>query len=99
MDDRHQLHESWERTRAHLSRAAALLPASPVESDEGGRVDRYHEWLDHNELELALDELEGIGDNNVVPRAFWGHLRDAAREMGLEHRVLGFDKRRSENAG
>lgn len=99
MDDRQRIHESWDRTRAYLGRAALLLPPSPFKSAEGGRIDRYREWLDHNELELALDELEGLGANNPVPREFWVHLRDAAEEMRLERHVLRMDKRLSNSAG
>ena len=98
MTDR-RLQESWTRAQAHLSRAAALLPASLVESDEGGRLDRYREWIEHNELELALDELEGLGENNPVPRPFWAHLRDAAIEMRLDQHLLRLDRKLAENAG
>ena len=50
---------------------------------EGWSVELYQEWLDHNELELALYVPEGLGEMNAVPRQFWAHLRDAAREMRL----------------
>ena len=52
MKDRQQLQESWERTRDYLGHAAGLLPANPSESPDGGRMDRYQEWMAHNELEL-----------------------------------------------
>lgn len=94
-----RLHESWARTRRHLSHAAALLPADLVEPEDGGRLARYREWLEHNELELALDELEGLGEINRVPREFWIHLRDAALEMQLEERRLRLDRKLMESAG
>src|SRR5262245_18625884 len=98
MPDR-RLRESWARTQAHLSEAAARLPASLFESDEGGRLDRYREWIEHNELELALDELEMLGEINPVSRLFWSHLRDAAVEMRLDHHRLRLERRLTENAG
>ena len=99
MADRDRLHESWARTRTHLGRAAVLLPVSPVESADGGCVRRYREWIEHNELELALDELEGLGDRSNVPGEFWSHLLDAAKEMGLRDHVLRLGRRSSEGAG
>ncbi|MBL8755003.1 MAG: hypothetical protein JNK15_16985 [Planctomycetes bacterium] len=98
MTDPH-LHEIWNRTQGHLSHAADLLPAGLFQSDDGGRLDRYREWIEHNELELALDELEGLGENNRVPRQFWIHLRDAALEIQLAEHRLRFDRRLRENAG
>lgn len=46
------LQESWHRTRTHLGQALGLL--SDV-SDRRPQVERFQEYLDHNELELALD--------------------------------------------
>ena len=83
-----------------LDRAIGLLPANPVEGDEGGfRVDRFREWMEHNELELALDELEGLGIDNVVPREFWAELRGAAREMGLGDHIERIDQKLAEHGG
>ena len=94
MPNRDELFKSWDRTRAHLGRAAGLLPATPVESDTGARLDHYRELLEHNELELALEVLEGLGAMNTVPPEFWSHLRDAALEMGgLDEYVIRFDQR------
>jgi hypothetical protein len=96
VDERRRLEESWDRTRAFLDRAIGLLPASPVESDEGGRVDRFREWMEFNELELALDELEGLGIHNVVPREFWAELRGAAGEMELGDHSARIDRKLAE---
>ena len=74
---------SWQRTRTHLAAAAALLPASPRKNPDGGSLQRYDEVLEHNELELALDELEGLAEVNAVPPAFWTALAEAASEMKL----------------
>lgn len=43
--------------------------------------------LDHNELELALDLLEEIGEENLCPRGFWLSLKLAANDMGLDNRA------------
>lgn len=80
---RQELDASWARTRRHLERAFAHLPESPVGGEQGGAVERYRSWLDHNELELALDELEFLGEANGMAGDFWQRLRDAALEMEL----------------
>jgi len=69
------------------------------EAADGWSIETYQEWIDHNELELALDGLEGLGEINPVPREFWAHLCDAAREMGLGRHVLRLNRRLSESAG
>lgn len=78
-----ELLESWQRTRMHLAAAAALLPATLGESAEGGPLQGYAEYLEHNELGLALDELEGLAQVNAVTPAFWTALAEAAAEMKL----------------
>ena len=80
---RRELEASWSRTRAHLNKAFAQLPPSPKDGEEGGSVPRYREWLDHNELELALEELELLGEANNVGELFWEFLLRAATEMNL----------------
>lgn len=46
----------------------------------------FHEWLDHNELELALDELIVGADRatNILRRRYWEELLIAAILMKLE---------------
>jgi hypothetical protein len=78
-----ELLQSWKRTRAHLAAAAALLPARPRSGPEGGSHQGYAESLEHNELELALDQLEDLAQVNAVPPAFWAALSEAAAEMEL----------------
>ena len=99
MTNRMKLEASWARTTAHLERAVALLPSKLTESDETGRLDRYKEWIAHNELRLGLDELEGLGQNNPVPVSFWEHLRLAAEEMHLHEQAARFRARGSGKTG
>lgn len=98
MADRRELEESWTRTRSHLGQALALLPANLVESVEGGRLDQYLEWIEHNELGLALDELEGLGEINPVSRQFWAFLLSAALEMKLDEHVTRMARRMDETS-
>lgn len=78
---RKELEQKWEKTRGFLEAAAKLLP--PSISRTGDRLVRYREWLEHNELELAYDELKGIGDDILLPRQFWEALKNAAISMEL----------------
>ena len=71
----------WSSVCQDFDRARKLLPSKPIEID--GNLDRLDEWLDHNELELALDELEAIGEDNKMPPAYWRELLSAATRMGL----------------
>ena len=84
-----ELERSWSVTRAHLGNARALLPSALHEFPmiEEGSLVQFEEYLENNELELALDELAGLGENNECPRAFWGELVAAAENMGLVGRA------------
>jgi hypothetical protein len=83
MKTRAELESSWTRTRQNLESAFAQLPASPKVGEDGGTVTLYREYLEQNELELALDELEMLAEANSVPTAFWQSLLEAALEMNL----------------
>ena len=90
------LKSRWSRVVAHLETALALLPASPSESAESGRVTQYQEFVRANELELALDELEGLGQRNAVHGEFWARLLGAAEEMGLHAHAIRYRQRGAE---
>lgn len=80
------LQDSWAVTRFHLEKACALLSLSLPVHTENGCLDIYQEWLSHNELEMALDELEALGHLNSCSSEFWEELRIAAENMNLtEH--------------
>ena len=90
---RKELQASWARTRTYLESAFAQLPASPVEGEEGGSAQAYRGWVDHNELELALDELEMLGEANPVDPGFWQLLLQAATEMKLDDRAARYQEK------
>jgi len=90
---RNELEASWSRTREHLKNAFAQLPALPVSGEESGSIQQYREWLDHNELELALDEQEMLGEANGVAQAFWEYLLQAATEMDLNDHAMCYRKK------
>jgi hypothetical protein len=88
-----ELWKRWQVTKSHLRFAAQLLPDPLTQNDGGdstkeiGSLDAYNEYLEHNELELALDQLEGLGELNTVAPAYWKNLANAAETMGLHERA------------
>ncbi|MEV5149885.1 MafI family immunity protein [Streptomyces sp. NPDC052727] len=79
----HPLAPSWTTTRDHLTAAMSCLTET-AEIDPSGVQD----WLDHNELGLAFDDLVDLGHDHELPLTFWQHLDKAAREMNLYSSVL-----------
>jgi hypothetical protein len=78
----------WAAVRQDFERARALLPSRPSQSE--GNVARLVEWLDHNELGLALDELESLGQDNAAGPEYWRNLLSAAERMELAEHVARF---------
>jgi hypothetical protein len=67
-----------------------LLPENPKPGEDGGTVANFELWFEHNELELALDELADVGAANQTSQGFWQALILAAENMGLQDRVPGY---------
>jgi hypothetical protein len=68
-----QLLELWRRARTHLSAARLSLPDS-----EASGLEWADEFLDHNELGLALDQLADVAGEQDAPRSVWDELQAAA---------------------
>ncbi|MDX2217818.1 MAG: hypothetical protein SF172_02205 [Burkholderiales bacterium] len=64
---RAELEKSWAITVQHLEAARALISASSAPGSDGGTLTQYQEFLEHNELELALDELADVGNGSSPP--------------------------------
>ncbi len=87
-----RLQRSWTVTRSHLLSAAKRLPSQPIVGEDSGTLERYQEWLDHNELELALDDLADVGLSNRVSKDFWCELLAAAKNMGLDSHCTEYER-------
>ena len=70
----------WHSIEADLTRARQTLPEVAAHHEA---VRAYQEFIDHNELELACDNLERYAEAYPVSQEFWLALRDAATKMGL----------------
>ena len=75
--------ESWDITRRHLEKARHVLAASWKGDWKGGSLTAFEEFLSHNELGLAFDELEMIGMDYPCPPEFWREMLAAAESMQL----------------
>jgi len=84
-----QLWKQWKVTEAHLEHARELLPTPSlaVGSEYERLLSEYRSFLEHNELELALDMLQGLGDLIPCRGGYWRNLERAAESMNLQHRI------------
>ena len=51
------------------------------------------EYLEHNELELALDSIAEAAQDAALPDVFWVALEAAASSMGLQGRATEVRRR------
>ena len=72
------LQAGWDRTIGHLRDAETVLGhvAHPALAE-------YRRFLQHNELDLAMEALEAVGEALDAQPAFWSALKAAADEMRL----------------
>ena len=90
-----ELLKRWKVTQAHLEHARGLLPApsDTVAADYDRLLSDYRSYLDHNELELALDMLQELGDLVPCRGGYWRNLERAAETMELRDRIPYFRER------
>jgi hypothetical protein len=100
-----ELQKRWKTTRWHLEYARRVLPSNALENkgeipdQDVATLGAYQDFLDHNELELALDQLEGLGSLNHCRGGFWRSLERAAQIMGLHARASNLHRRFEEALG
>ena len=80
------LKDSWKKTTQHLAKAFQLLPENFKEGDTE-TASSYKDFIEHDELELAMEQLEGLGEQNNCKPEFWEQLILASKSMGLESRT------------
>jgi hypothetical protein len=74
-----ELEDLWRRTRKRFERAVALLY---VPADDRAPLDSYRENVEHNELELALDDLEAARRPGDAAAGVLGTPEVGCREHG-----------------
>jgi hypothetical protein len=93
------LRQSWQHTTGFLRDARALL-SEAGESICADEIAQFEEFLSHNELELALEELDTAFQKSEFES--WRMLELmalAAASMGLVERQRHYDARLSEARG
>lgn len=85
MSFREEFEKKWKITTALLDEARALLCQC---QGVGKYIAEYDEYLNDNELEIALDMLEEAAAETISkpPQKVWLKLKEAAESMGLEGR-------------
>jgi hypothetical protein len=68
----------WESIEGHLSAALDRLPPGDLED-----LGVFHDFLDHNELELAWEQSCIVGRAREAGSGFWVELDRAGGLMGL----------------
>ncbi|WOT03969.1 hypothetical protein [Shewanella youngdeokensis] len=74
----------------HLKAGRALLPENVLFEEAKVFDKEYIEYLEHNELELAMNALDDLGLLCNAPDNFWHQLKLAASNMGLTSEVQRF---------
>jgi hypothetical protein len=78
-----ELRKSWAISLRHLAASRFYLEEHLVSKDAEESWINAQAFLHHNELELALEELQELGELCFAPRVFWSELLLAAENMGL----------------
>jgi hypothetical protein len=86
-----ELRKRWMVSRTLLERARRALPVG-CDQKYVTQLVRYHEFLEHDEFERALDTLEEIGHLVSCRGGFWRDLERAAENMGLVDKLPALRK-------
>jgi hypothetical protein len=75
--------ESWALSRGHLDTAFRYLREIPAGPSLKEALKRYADYLENNELELAMDELGQVAEMHEAQFGVWRSLSLAAENMKL----------------
>lgn len=78
-----ELQNSWRITQQYLEQAITYFPSAASPKCEDGSLASCRDYIQHNELGLAFDELSALGKANSVPQAYWRSLLAAAENMKI----------------
>jgi hypothetical protein len=82
-----KLVKSWKATEVMLNQAADFLHEPDRFSLPEKDLAEYRDYIQVNELELAMLELEAIAREHGAKSGFWRRLQKAARQMNLHDKV------------
>jgi hypothetical protein len=78
-----ELRASWATSLRYLVASRFYLPANLSDADADAAWVPVLEYLQRNELGLALDEAMDLGKESSAPPEYWHELLLAADNMGL----------------
>ncbi len=85
--------EKWKLISEELLAAYKLLPSDIKESNFGYTKDDFLQYLSVNELRLAMEELDGVMENNTSPGVlFWEHMINAANLMNRPEHAIKYER-------
>ena len=85
------LTHKWKLISDELLAAYKLLPSTVKQSDFGYSEEDFLQYLSVNELKLAMEELDGVMENNTNPGSlFWEHMINAASLMNRSEYVVKY---------
>ena len=88
-----ELRKSWAITLRHLAVSRFYLQEHLPGNEAEECWTQAQEFLHHNELGLALDELQALGELCSAPREFWSELLSAAENMGRVKNITALRQR------
>jgi len=87
-----KIKKHWKVVEVQLNQAAQFLH----EPDRFTLVERaledYRDYVNHNEFELAMDELAGIAQEFGCKSGFWRRLKKVAVQMGLKESAEKYEE-------
>jgi len=87
----------WAITRQRLDEAFGLLQSIRSDAEAERCFAWYHDVLEHNELELALDALEHLAESSSLPPNVWEAFAEAAESMDLKNRAAACRRMKMES--
>ena len=89
------LFKQWGIVEANLKDARRYLTDSGSSFSEvdAASLQQFDEYLSHNELSLAMEEIAALGENYPCKAAFWLRLEQAALAMELSEFAAVFQKK------
>ena len=86
----------WRNVELQLQQAAAYLADLEHINLEGAALEEFQKFLNVNELEIAMWELEAIAKQHNVESGFWRKLMIPALSMKLHDKAEEFQRRINE---
>ena len=86
-----RLVKSWKATEVMLTQAADFLLDPDKFTLPEKSLAEHQDYLQVNELELAMLELEAIAREHGAQSGFWRRLQKAARQMNLHDKVAEYE--------